>query len=169
MTIADSANISKSNLFSQTHANVYNLINDKDNVPLPTGLPSDHKYVRVREPRNFGRDFDGFPFIVVEPIDLEQGGGTVSSTKVMTTYDIVIRIVTKDSSADSTGSYKGAEMLNTISDSVIETLNENDDTLRNFGMKNFEMESSYDLDDIGGKTIFNREFTLTFNQLQSVK
>lgn len=169
MAIPNSSSISKSNLFSQTHANIFNLINTRSNVSDPADSSGARKFVYVRPPRNMGRNFAGYPFIIVPPIELAQGEGVVSGTKARTTYEIEIQIFTADGDSDSSGDPSGAEQLNTISNSVVETLNENDDTLRNYGMKNMMYDGSYDLTEDDGKTVFMRETIIVFEQLQELK
>lgn len=164
MAILSSAIITKNSLFRQTHANVYNLINT--NVPDPNDSSGVRKFVYVREPRTLGRDFLGYPIIVVNHVELSQDSGMVSGTKEITSYDIDIRIYTSDKTGDSSGDPTGAETLDVISDNVIKTLN-GDDTLRNYGMKNMSVTGSYDWTELGGKTVFVREITLSFTQRQT--
>ena len=100
---------------------------------------------------------------------MAQNEGVVSGTKARTTYEIQIQIFTADGDSDSSGDPSGAEQLNTISNSVVETLNANDDTLRNYGMKNMEYDGNYDLTEDDGKTVFMREMIVVFEQLQELK
>ena len=170
MSIPSSSNVTKSNLFSQTHANIWNLINNRSNVPNPADASGTNKFVYERPPRNMGRNFEGYPIIIIPPIELGQlPEGVVSGTKARTTYEISIQIFTADGGSDSSGDPLGAEQLNTISNSVVETLNENDDTLRNYGMKNMMYDGSYDLTEDDGKTVFMRETIIVFEQLQELK
>lgn len=167
MAIPSSSSITKDTLFSQSHANIYNLISDNvtDPAAYPSGSPTTRKFVYTRAPRNMGRGFAGYPIIIIPPIDLSQNEGVVSGTRARTTYDIEIRIITKDTDTFAAG----AEQLNTVSDDVIATLNDNDDVLRGYGMKNMEVAGSYDLTEDDGKTVYMREITLEFNQLQELK
>ena len=166
MTIGSSASISKSNLFSQTHANVYNLINNRSNVPDPNDSSGDRHFVYTREPKTLGRGFAGYPLIIVSSIKLSQGTGVISNTKHKTTYDIDIRIISSDRVSDTDGNPIGQQTLDTISDDVIETLND-DDTLFYYGMKSMEIEGAYEWTDFDGKPIYIREISLSFNQLQT--
>lgn len=166
----DSARITKDSLFSQPHANLYNLLNIRDNVPLPAGLPQGHKYVYTREPRTLSRNFNGYPCIIVEPPVLSLSEPkTVSNTKKTTTYEMTVRILAADNDSDSTGNPNGLAMMNMISDDIIKTLNANDTILRSYGMKNMELSGSYDWIDFEGKRVFSRELKLVFKQLQTVK
>ncbi len=165
MTIPSSGNVDKSNLFSQPHANIYNLMNDRSNVPDPNDSTGNRKFIHVREPRNLGRGFKGYPFIVVPNNEFEQGKGTVSATKSFTTFDVIVRVVTADKSSDSDGNSSGAQTMNTICNKVVKTLNANRTTLRNYGMKKLKIKSEFDPVIDNGLPIFFHEFTLTFVQL----
>lgn len=169
MVIADTARITKDNLFSQSHANIYNFINTREYVPLPDGLPTAHKFVRVRMPRMLNRGFEGLPFIVVQPTELSSSTGNMASTKNVIDYTIRIFIYTSDQTSDSTGSPSGAEQLNTITDNVVKTLNAHDDDFRNYGMKNMKVDTNYQTAELEQLQVFMREITVKFTQLQTIK
>ena len=169
MTIATSGNITYANLYNQSYANIYNLINTRANVPLPAGLPSDHKFVCQRIPKTLSREFHGFPFIVIPNLDLTQSSGSLSGTRDFVTYDIDIQIYFQDKSSDSLGDPSGAESVNLISDNVLKTLNANRATLRSYGLFNFQVTATTsDYDEIDGKSVFMRELSITFMQRQAV-
>ncbi len=173
MVIPPSASITYNTIYTQSHANIYNLINNRSNVPDPArpndaGTTHSRKFVYSRKPRHKGRNFEGFPYIIIPYDDVTQGKATADASKANLIYDIDIIIITKDSDSDSSGSPKGGEQLSTISDDIIKTINANIKTLNNYGLKKPELNSDNDYDELDGKTIFIREFILTFSGLQKV-
>lgn len=170
MSIPESAVITKSNVFTQVFANIYNLINDRDNVPNPNDSTGNTKFVYShREPNFMSTNFPGYPCIIVGGADLSQNEKTVSSTKAFMTDEIVIVVMSQDKVSDGSGNPSGADTLNSISDDVLEVLNANNGTLRNNGMSNREISGTdFDWGEIDGQQVFRREITLTFNQLRTV-
>lgn len=171
MAINSSSAITYEKIYSQSHANIYNLINTRSNVPDPADSSGTRKFVYVREPRILGRNFAGFPVIVIPSFSVSQTGNVVDRTRAMLTFDVTIRVWTQDKDSDSLGNPSGTEQLNTISDNIIKTINNrtNRDTLRVQGMANFEVENSDFLyGDEEGKTIYTREFTITFSRMLQV-
>ena len=122
MAILDTGRITKEKLIRQSFANLWNLIVDQDNVPLPSGLPSDHKYVYRRLPKVLSKNFNGFPFIVVSRARPKKQGGTVSLTKQFTDYEFMVSVYTQDRRSDSSGNPNGADQNDEISDSIRTTL-----------------------------------------------
>ncbi len=161
--IGETKRITSSTIASQSYANLYNLINSRTNVPLPDGLPSDHLFVHVREPR-IGRNFRGFPFIVLQRSKPTKGLSTVSLTKSFMSYDFTLRVVCRDSDSDSTGIPLGADQCETITNNIIATLNSdsNRKTLINNGMAKLEYNTDTDEDEFEGKSVFIAEFDIRF-------
>ena len=171
MVIEESSAITYEKIYSQSHANIYNLINIRSNVSDPADDDGNRKFVYVREPRTLGRNFAGFPVIIIPSFSVSQTGNSVDRTRAMLTYDIDIRVGTQDKDSDSLGNPSGAEQLNLISDNIIKTLNNqtNRDMLRTQGMSNFELsDSDFDYEETEGKTIYVREFTVTFSKMLEV-
>ena len=171
MAISASASIDYSNTFSQAHANVFNLINNRNNVADPLDSKGRRKFVYVREPRVSGRGFADYPIIIISPVDVSQTNAVVSATKSITNYSISIQVLCIDGTFPAIATATGAEQLNTISNSILQTLNNetNRTILRNYGLKNFELNSSpSDYDDMEGNLIFMREFELTFSEVLKI-
>lgn len=165
MAIAESVAITKDNYFTQIHANLFNLINNRSNVSLPSGLPSNHKFIYTREPL-LGRNFNGFPFIIVPDPETSQDKKTSDGTKAFQDESFEIIIMTSDSISDSDGHPLGAQQMRDIKTNILKTLNNktNAQTLRNNGLRNRTFPSiTLELGDIQGKTIFRTEFNLRFN------
>src|SRR3990167_10199796 len=149
MAIPTSTAINYSNLFTQSHANVFNLLNNRSNVPDPIDSLGTRKFVYVREPRNLAVSFDGFPVVIVHSAEMTQENLTVDSTKSTIEFSITVSIWAKDAESPKTGTASGAERMDTITDNVMKTLNNkaNRTTLRNYGLKDLNINSanmSYD-------------------------
>ena len=155
MAIGSSKRVTASTIASQSYANLYNLINNRSNVPLPTGLPTDHKFIHTREPR-IGRNFRGFPFIVLQRSKPTKGISTVSLTKSFMSFDFILRVVTKDDDSDSTGIPLGITQMEDITDNIIKTLNS--DSNRKSLINNLMAKLQYDIvtdeDDFFGEEVF---------------
>ena len=165
MAIGESKRITSSTIASQSYANLYNLINSRTNIPLPTGLPSDHPFVHVREPR-IGRGFRGFPFIVLQRSKPTKGMSTASLTKSFMSYDFFLRVVCRDSDSDSSGIPVGSNQCEQITDDIISTLNSatNRKGLINNRMAKLEFNIDTDEDEFEGKSVFISEFDIRFNE-----
>ncbi len=163
MAILESARVTASAIQNQSFANLYNLINNRSNVPDPIDGTGNRKFVFVRMP-HIGREFKGFPFIVIERIRPAKGSSTVSLTKSFMSYDVTILVVSQDKDSDGSGDPNGAEQNNLITDNVIKTLNNagNRKTLIRQGMANLEYDIDTDVDSFEGRTIFTSEFDIRF-------
>lgn len=169
MAILSSSLITYENIYSQSHANLFNLINTRSNVPDPADTSGNRKFVYVREPRIDSRNFEGFPIIIIPSFSVSQSTKSLDASKSDITFDIVIRIWTQDNTSDNIGNPLGAEQLNTISDNILKAINTNRNTLRNYGMAHFELsDSDFDYDVVEGKTTYQREFILTFKKRTQV-
>ncbi len=165
MTIAESGKITASTIASQPHANIYNLINTRSNVPDPADPTGIRKLVYVREPR-IGRGSRLFPHIVIQRAKPSNLLSTANLTKSFMSYDFTIRIVCRDSDGDTEGNPTGAEQCADITDNILKTLNNatNRRTLISYGMANLEYDIETDEDDFEGKSIFMTEFDLRFER-----
>ncbi|MEK0337255.1 MAG: hypothetical protein QQN41_07470 [Nitrosopumilus sp.] len=111
-----------------------------------------------------GRNFVGFPFIVIDRIKPIKGRSTVSLTKSFMSFDSTITVYSQDKDSDSDANQNGAEQCNEITDNVIKTLNNitNQKDLINNGMSGMEYNIDTDVDDFEGKTVFTSEFDIRF-------
>ena len=166
--VTETAKITVSKTFSQPFWNLYNLINNRSNVPDPihpkdtSETPRSRKFVYRRKP-NFGRGFLGFPFIIVRSTKPTSGAGSADRSKVMKDYDNMIEVYAQDTSSDETGDPAGAETRDQIANNIAKTLDNvtNRKTLRNNGQSNIVYD--YDPDDeadLDGKTLFAGMFDL---------
>ena len=168
MVIPDSAAIDYSKLFSQSHANIYNLLNTRSNIADPTGI-RDRKFVYVREPRAMATDFNDYPVIIVEPIDMTQVNADVKGDNPFITYTVMVRVWSADTTKDVRGNPSAAETMNNISNDIVKTINANRTTLRGYGMYNFEItDTDSSWEEVNEQMVFMREFTLEFRQREKV-
>ncbi len=163
MTILESGNITASAIQNQSFANLYNLINSRSNVPDPIDSSGIRKFVHVRLPR-IGRNFVGFPFIVIQRIKPAKGRTTVSLTNSFMSYDIMITVYSQDKDSNENANPNGAEQCNLITDNITKTLNNADNrkTLIFQGMANLEYDIDTDVDEFEGRTVFTSEFDIRF-------
>jgi len=165
MAISVSAIITKDNVFSQSYANLFNLINNRTNIPDPNDSNGLRKFVYQREPLTLGRGFYGFPFIVIPLTDVSNKRFTNGNKKKMG-YSFEIVVYTSDKESDGSGNPNAAQAINAISDNIIKTLDNetNKLTLREYGLKTLDISSSpVDWDELEGKAIFMRTFTLNYS------
>jgi len=163
MAIGSTKRVTASTIASQSYANLYNLINNRSNIPLPSGLPTDHKFVHTREPR-IGRNFRGFPFIVLQRVKPTKGNSTLSLTKSFMSFDFMLRVVTKDENSDAIGIPVGINQNEQITDNVIKTLNNdaNRKSLINNLMGRIEYDIDTDEEEFFGEEVFISEFDIRF-------
>lgn len=167
MAIETSGKITYENIFSKSYANIFNLINTRTNVADPLDSTGARKFVYSRFPNIDGRNFAGFPFIVITRSKPNKVNAVVSMTKSDMLYEITISVYSWDNVSDSTGDPKGAEYVDTISNSIAKTLDNitNKKTLLFYGLGRLEYDVTTDEDELRGKLVFNREFTLRFKDI----
>lgn len=163
MTILDSGKITASTLAKQSFANLWNLINNTSNVQIPSGLPSDHKFVYRRMPE-LGRNFQGYPFVVVSRTKPKKRMGSADMSKSMMDYDAFIGVFNQDKDSNAEGNPTAADEVDDITDDIQETLNKvsNRKTLITQGMAHLEYDIETDEDEMDGKIIFISEFDIRF-------
>ena len=167
MAIPDSTRIIKTKVATQPFANLFNLINNRTNVPDPNDTTGIRKFVHVRMP-HIGNNFhntSGFPFIVVRNSKPSKLRSTVGLTKTFRAYDMMIEVYSQDKESDSSGNPSGAETRNDIVDSIISTIDDptNRRTLIDQGMANLNYDMDIDdVDDVEGKITFTAEFDIRF-------
>ena len=163
--IPDTARINAGTIQNQSFANLYNLINNRSNIPDPADNKGIRKFVHVRIPRR-GRNFPGFPFIVISRTRSSKGLSTASLTKSFMSYDFTITVYSQDKDSDSEANANGAEQNNDITEDIMATLNNstNRKSLINNRMANMEYNIDTDEDEFEGKSVFISEFDLRFEE-----
>ncbi len=136
--MASSTRVTKSNLFSESWNNVFNLVNTRSNVADPISVTASQfrKFVYSREPDVKSADFGGYPFIIVNAsqatIEPKQSHDRKSS---FVSWIIEIEVVASDRGVGSNDG-KGLVHADAISDDLFEAFNSvtNRDSLKDNGM-----------------------------------
>lgn len=166
MTIGSSGTINSTNIASKSYANLYNLINNRTNVPDPNDSTGLRKFVYQRIPKIESREFKGYPFIVVRRSSPNKTGDTANKGKGIYELNFMITVYTQDNTSDSSGNPSGASMCEDISDDIIKTLDSPTNQLTfvgyNMGRLRYTMTSEEGIDFEGNFTIYSSEFKITF-------
>lgn len=159
--MVDSARITYASISKQAFWNLFNLINDRSNVPDPNDSTGDRSFVYRRLPRNYAKKF---PFVVVSRTKPKQGTNTADMSKRHHSFDFTITVYSKDDDSDGSSNPHGANSADIISDSIIATLDNPDNrkTLRNYLQSDLVYDIDTDEDDLSGKSVFITEFDIRF-------
>ena len=117
------ARVTYENLFSESRNNVVTLISNVSNVPDPVSSAAEvRKRIYSREPDLKASNFAGFPFIIINPadVDIEEGGSLDMKSKFVA-WDIEIEIVASDRGYGEEDG-KGLSHIDTITNNVMKTL-----------------------------------------------
>ncbi len=161
--MGNSQAVTRINVFSQSYINVFNLLNLRTNIQDPLGN-IERKMFYKKYPSVKGRGFEGYPLIVLSPINSTPENRVFDTTRA----DNIIRIegeVVSSNRMDSKHSGKGAEYLDLISDDMFKTLMNasNKTTLRGYNMANLDLSfDPTDSEDRQGISVFVRSFTISF-------
>ncbi len=132
------AQVTYQNLFSESRNNVVALMTSK-NIPDPISSSAEfRKWIYSREPDVKSIGFKGYPYIIVNPsdLDIEREGGSLDMKSKFVFWDIEIEIITSDRGYGENDG-KGLTYMDTISDSLIKTFMDKDNRviLSNNSMK----------------------------------
>ena len=169
--VESSVAITKSNIFSQVHANIFNLINNRSNVADPNDETGKRKFVYTREPNYMARNFAGYPLIIIPDAEYGQGKKTADASAAFVTDVIDIIIENQDKISDNTGDPRGRQTVYQIANSVIEVLNDksNSATLRNNGLRHLNpVSTDFEFAEIDDQPSFRRTISLIFDQLRTI-
>lgn len=115
--------VTRSNLFSEAWTNVKDLLNTRTSVADPTRANSEYrKFVYAREPDVKSAEFQGYPFIIINPadVDVEELGSLDMKSKQVSWF-IEVEVVASDRGhGESAG--QGASHVDSISDDILETI-----------------------------------------------
>ena len=154
------------NLFSESRNNVVALVTST-NVPDPTLSSAEfRKWIYSREPDVKSADFKGYPFIVINPVDLdiEAEGGSLDGKSKFIYWDIEIEIVTSDRGYGEKDG-KGLTYMDSISNSLIKTFMNitNRKTLSTNSMKFVNpTTTAVGTEVIDNELVYRRSFILSF-------
>lgn len=156
-----------SNLFSESRNNVVALINST-NVSDPTTSDSEYrKMVYSREPDIKAIDSNGYPYIIVNPadVDIDTDGGSLDGKSKTVSWDIEVEVVTSDRGyGESDG--KGLTHMDTISNSLVKTFMDktNRDTLSNNSMKFANATTTaVNTETLNNELVYRRSMILSFS------
>lgn len=158
------ADVTKSNLFSESRNNVVSIINDNVSDPLSTSGQY-RKWIYSRYPDVKDTKFAGYPFIIVHPadVDIEQMG-SVSGKSKSVNWEIEVEIVTSDRGyGDLDG--QGLSNMDTISNSIIKELIDltNRQILQGYSMFFSQPETTAVIQDVvADELIYRRSIMFTF-------
>ena len=165
MSILTSGVINSTNLIRQSYANIYNLINNRSNVPDPNSSAGTRKFIYTRMPKIDSRNFAGFPFIIVERTKPSKKIGSADLTKSFINFDNAISVYSKDKETDSTGYPSGEQTNEEITENIRKTLDNatNQRTLLNQAMAHlsYNIDTSED-EDFDGILTYISKFDLRF-------
>ena len=168
MAILVSDKIDKGTITKQAYSNIYNIINNRSNIPDPVDSTSTRTMVHTNEP-NFGRNFAGYPIIILFPVIASFTQVSSNGSKALVEWRIEIEVKSSDNIRGNEN--RGQEFLEAISDDIIETLNNttNKMTLRTYGMGfiNPNIADSDTLYDGDNKIYLNR-FIIPFSKIIKV-
>ena len=161
--MVNSTRITYSNIVKQSYWNLYNLINNRSNVPDPNDSTGDRKFVYRRIP-NLGRNFKGFPFIIIGRTKPSKTKTTADLSKKWHSFDFDLTIYSQDNNSDSSGDPSGADTSDIISNNIISTLDNptNRKVFLDYLMGSLEYNIDTDEDELDGKTVFLTEFDIRF-------
>ena len=122
------ATVTYSNLASQSWQNIYDVINNRTNVPDPYSSAY-RKFVYTRDPDVKNAGFAGYPYIIVnDPEFSESGQRTTDGKSAFIEFSAEIEIVSSERGYGNEDG-KGSQYIKTIADDILATLN--DPTIRN--------------------------------------
>lgn len=158
--------VTRSNLFSESRNNVVALINDTSNVADPIATSSEfRKHIYSREPDVKASDFKGYPFMIINPTDVDIGeGGSLDGKIKPVEWFIECEIVTSDRGYGNKDG-QGLTHMDSISNSIMSTMLNmtNRITLSNNSMKFSRPETtSVTTDVLQNELVYRRSIMLPF-------
>ena len=167
MTIRESGRINASTIASQSFANLYNLINNRSNVPDPNDSTGVRKFVHQRLP-HIGRNYQGYPFVVVRNSRPTKIGAVADLSKAFRNFNHIIEVYSNDGPSDNLANPVGAETRNNIVDAIIETLDNPTNLKTLISQRQASLEYDMEMDDeadLEGNDVFKAEFDIRFNNV----
>lgn len=158
--------VTKSNLFSESRNNVTALMTTTNISDPVSGSSEYRKWIYSRDPDVKATDFSGYPFIIVNPsnVDIEKEKGSLDMKSKFVFWDIEIEIVTSDRGYGENDG-KGLSHIDSISDDLIETFlkKTNRLTLSNNSMKFTNPETtSVNTEVVHKELVYRRSIILSF-------
>jgi len=164
------AQVTYTNLFSESRNNIVTLLSNSSNVPDPTISSAEHrKWIYSREPDVKASDFSGYPYFVINPSDVDIGGeeekgNSLDMKSKYVFWDIMIDITTSDRGYGGKDGL-GLSHMDSISNSIIKTLlnKTNRQSLSQNSMKFATPRTSSVTTEIrNNELVFNRSIIVSF-------
>ena len=134
MEIGNSDVVTKENLVSQPYANIYNLLNNRNNVQDPLDSSGIRKFIYSRSPDENSNNFAGYPYIIISrgSPKRDDGEDSCDETKGDLIWEFEVMIRSSDKTRVSPGN--GAYSCEQITNNILKTINNvsNRTTLRNY-------------------------------------
>ena len=114
--------VTYTNLFSESRNNVIALITSS-NVPDPTISSAEfRKWIYSREPDIKSSSFKGYPYLIINPtdLDIEKEKGSLDGKSKFVYWDIEVEIITSDRGYGENDA-KGLLHIDAISDDLLKT------------------------------------------------
>jgi len=158
--------LTKSKLKSYAYNNVFDVINNRSNIPDPKNPNNlDRKFVYKNDPWSKGSDYDGYPYIIVRRPKISYSAVSADGKTKTISFEFSITVRTAMEGAmnkfnDSTG----VTNMDDIQDDLEEVFNDETikQSLRDLNMYSFDLSTDNDDEFIDGlkKHVFESEFTL---------
>jgi len=160
------AQVTYANLFSESRNNVVTLISDISNVADPVSSSSEfRKHIYSREPDVKAVDFAGYPYIIVNPADVDIGeNGSLDGKSKPVEWFIECEIVTSDRGYGGKDG-QGLTHMDSVSNDVMATMLNmtNRTTLSNNSMKFSRPETTAVTNDVvQNELVYRRSIMLPF-------
>ena len=162
--VGSSGSVIRTNLISQSFANVWNILNDRDNVADPLDALGGRKLLYAKIPNTSARDFEGYPFIVIRRAVTDLDNMSLSATRGEMGWEFDVEVRSSNNIRDHQGN--GAYYCEVIMDAILATINNtiNRSTLRNYGMAHaMPTVEDFDSISIGTDSVFFGRLTIPFS------
>ena len=171
MAINSSGNLTNANLLSQSFANLFNLLNNKSNVPDPLNSNSTRQFVYSREPNILHQKFEGYPFVIIWPTRASFSEFNLAQDTSKIDFDFMIEVRCTDNLRGLEGSGKAGRTaqiyLDEISDDIIKTLldSNNRKILNVYGLGTPVVDTQdIDAQDVNDDLVWVRNIMVTFKK-----
>ncbi len=166
-TVTDSGVVTKNNLISQSYANIYNLLNNRSNVPDPLDTSGARKLVYSRLPDVSGLNFSGYPIIVIKRATLDDPleERSVDKTRGKIFWEFEIEVRSSDNILNHASN--GASYCEQIMDNILKTINDitNRKALLCYGMANgIPFIEDFDSIELNSDPVFFAKMSLRYNK-----
>ena len=162
------AQVTYTNLFSEARNNVVTLISNSSNVSDPiTPTSVFRKWIYSREPDVKDASFEGYPFIIIHPVDFgtdEESNGSLDGKSKRVFWDVEIEIVTSDRGYGQKDG-QGLTYMDSISNNIAQTLLNitNRNTLSNQSMKFVRpTTTAVSTEIVSNELVYRRSILLSF-------